>query len=317
MSPATDYPHDRGTETTRPVPMFSAPGHRDTIWSDVKGKVARSRQINWEGGTAASHAIEKVTGAAEVRTRSLELHFSWNSGRAEADAQSGKQLHAYRNRPRYGLILPPGTGVEFRIEEKSAYKFVAIEFEPHYVLRVGELQHLCNVEIIEAWDYNHPLTWSLAQAIYQECESDGRQGLLYAETAIAFLALHVVRRLSNVMAPVRILQRGGLAPAVLNRACDYMVNRLAENVSLSEVAGIADLSLAHFSFAFKTSMGIAPHTWLRRQRVDRAKGMLLDPSFTLSAVALSVGFSTQSAFGAAFKRETGSPPAVWRRARLS
>jgi AraC family transcriptional regulator len=251
-----------------------------------------------------------------VRTRSLELHFSWNFGRAEADAQSGKQLRSYRNRPRYGFILPPGTGVEFRIEEKSAYRFLTMEFEPHYVLRVAELQHLCNVEIIEAWDYNHPLTWRLAQAIYEECESEARQGLVYAETAIAFLALHVVRSLSNVAAP-RLLRRGGLAPAVLNRACDYMVGRLAENVSLSEVAGIADLSLAHFSFAFKTSIGIAPHAWLRRQRVDRAKMLLLDPSLPLSAVALSVGFSTQSAFGAAFKRETGWAPAAWRRRRLS
>jgi hypothetical protein len=163
MSPAADNPHHGGTETTQPVPMFSAPGHRDTIWSDVKGKVARSRQIAWEGGSAAAHAIEKVSGAAEVRTRSLELHFSWNFGRAEADAQSGKQLRSSRDRPRYGLILPPGADVEFRIEEKSAYKFLAMEFEPDYVLRVAELQHLCGVEIIEAWDYNHPLTWRLAQ----------------------------------------------------------------------------------------------------------------------------------------------------------
>jgi AraC family transcriptional regulator len=218
VSPATHDPHGGATETIPPVPMFSAPGHQDTFWSDVKGKVARSRQIAWEGGTAATHAIERVSGAAEVRTRSLDLHFSWNFGRAEADAQSGKQLRSYRNRPRYGLILPPGTAVEFRIEEKSAYKFLAMEFEPHYVLRVAELQHLCNVEIIEAWDYNHPLTWRLAQAIYEECENDARQGLLYAETAIAFLALHVAKSLSNAAPPVRILCRGGLAPAVLNRS---------------------------------------------------------------------------------------------------
>jgi AraC family transcriptional regulator len=84
-----------------------------------------------------------------------------------------------------------------------------------------------------------------------------------------------------------------------------MVSRLPENVSLSQVARIADLSLAHFSFAFKTSMGVAPHGWFRRQRVDRAKGLLLDSSLSLSMVALALGFSNQSAFGAAFKRETG------------
>jgi hypothetical protein len=172
---SADNLRDGGADITQPVLMFSGPGHPDTLWSDVKGKVSLSRQIAWERGIAATHAIEKVSGAAEVRTRSLELHFSWNFGRAEAEAQSGRQLRLYRNRPRYGLILPPGTGVEFRIEEKSAYKFVAIEFEPHYVLRVAELQHLSGVEIIEAWDYNHPLTWRLAQAICEECESDARR----------------------------------------------------------------------------------------------------------------------------------------------
>ncbi|MEJ1974939.1 MAG: AraC family transcriptional regulator [Acetobacteraceae bacterium] len=257
-----------------------------------------------------------MSGAAEVRTRSLELHFSWNAGRAEADAQSGKRLQSYRNRPRYGLILPPETNVEFRIEEKSNYKFLAVEFEPHYVLRVAELQHLCGAEVIETWDYNHPLTWHLAQAIYDECESEARQGLLYAETAIAFLALHAVRTLSNITTPIRVHQRGGLAPTTLRRACEYMVSRLTEDVSLSEVAAIANLSLAHFSSAFKRSMGVSPHTWFRRQRVDRAKVLLLNGDLSLSAIAQSVGFANQSAFGVAFKRETGWTPAAWRRMRL-
>jgi hypothetical protein len=36
--------------TEHPVAMFSAPGHRDTLWSDVKGNVARSRQHRLRGG---------------------------------------------------------------------------------------------------------------------------------------------------------------------------------------------------------------------------------------------------------------------------
>ncbi len=70
-----------------PIAMFSAAGHQDTVWSDVKGSVAHSKMIKWAGGIAATHAINKVSGAAEVRTRSLELHFSWNSGVAEAEAE--------------------------------------------------------------------------------------------------------------------------------------------------------------------------------------------------------------------------------------
>ncbi len=82
-----DPPEVASDAVMPPVPMFSGPGHRDTVWTDVRGAVAGSRQITWAGGVAATHAITAVAGAAEVRTRSLELHFSWNSGRAEADAQ--------------------------------------------------------------------------------------------------------------------------------------------------------------------------------------------------------------------------------------
>jgi AraC family transcriptional regulator len=296
-----------------PVAMFSATGHQDTVWSDVKGSVAHSKMIKWMGGIAATHAITKVSGSAEVRTRSLELHFSWNSGVAEAEAESGKQVWAYKNRPRYGIILPPGANVEFRIKEKSNYRFLAMEFEPAYFLRAAELQHLGSVEFFESWEHDDPLTWHLAEAIFGECESGARQGLLYSETAATLLALQVIRNLSNRTGPTKYANRGGLAPAVLRRACDYMIHRLGDDISLSELANVSGLSVGHFAFAFKKSTGISPHGWLRRQRIDRAKALLRGHDVNLSSIAASVGFTSQSAFGVAFRKETGMTPTAWRR----
>jgi AraC family transcriptional regulator len=309
---STDPPVERALADP-PVAMFSAPGHPDTLWSDVKGSVAHSKMIKWAGGVAASHAIGKVSGAAEIRTRAFELHFSWNSGTADAEAESGKRVWAYKNRPRYGLILPPGTNVEFRIKEKSNYRFIAMEFEPAYLLRAAELQHLSNVEFFETWEHDDPLTWHLAEAIFEECESEARQGLLYSETASTLLALHVVRNLSNRPRPTNFLSRGGLTPAILRRACDYMVERLGDNISLSELASISGLSVGHFAFAFKQSTGVSPHGWLRRRRVDTAKALLRDRELSFSSIAISVGFANQSAFEAAFRKETGMTPTAWRR----
>lgn len=308
------FPSAPRVQAIRPVAMFSAPGHRDTLWSDVKGVVAQSKEIGWSGGTVAAHRIEKVSGAAAIRTQTLELQFSWNSGYVEADAESGKQIRAYKNRPCYGLILPPETSVEFRIKEKSNYQFLSIEFEPDYVLRIAELQHLRGFEIIETWDYNHPLTWQLAQAIHDECENDARQGLLYCETAIMLMVLHVVRHLSNSAHALKSFRRGGLAANVLRRACDYMTSHLGEEISLSEVANISDLSPGHFSFAFKKSTGVSPHAWLRRRRIDHAKTLLCHRDMSVAFIALAVGFANQSAFGVAFKKETGLTPTIWRRA---
>jgi AraC family transcriptional regulator len=300
-----------------PVAMFSAVGHQDTVWSDVKGSVARSRMIKWAGGVAATHAINKVSGGAEVRTRSLELHFSWNSGVAEAEAETGKRVWAYRNRPRYGLVLPPGTNVEFRIKEKSNYRFLAMEFEPAYFLKAAELQHLNTVEFIETWEHDHPLTWHLAEAIFEECESAARQGLLYSETAATLLALHIVRNLSSRDRATNVASRGGLAPVVLRRVSDYMISRLHDDISLSELAGISGLSVGHFAFAFKQSMGISPHGWLRRQRIDMAKSLLRSRDLSLPSIAANIGFANQSAFGVAFRKETGMTPTAWRRLHWS
>jgi AraC family transcriptional regulator len=296
-----------------PVAMFSAPGHPDTVWSDVKGSVGQSNAIKWSGGIAATHTIHKVSGAAEVRTRSVELHFSWNSGFVEAEAASGKRVWAYKNRPRYGLLLPPEANVEFNIKEKSNYRFLAMEFEHEYLLKAAEFQHLSTVEFVEAWEYDHPLTWHLAEAIAQECESGARQGLLYSETAVTLLALHIVRCLSNCTRSGNFLSRGGLAPAILRRACEYMISRLGDDLSLSEIASISGLSTGHFAFAFKQSMAIAPHAWLRRQRIDRAKALLCDRQLGMMYIAVSVGFSNQSAFSIAFRKETGMTPTAWRR----
>jgi AraC family transcriptional regulator len=297
--------------------MFGAPGHRDTIWSDVKGSVAHSRMIRWAGGVAASHTIDTVSGATEVRTRSVELHFSWGAGVAEAEAESGKRVWVYKNRPPYGFILPPGTNAEFRIKEKSNYRFLAMEFEPAYLLKSAELQHLSTVEFVEAWEHDHPLAWHLAEAIFEECESGARQGLLYFESAATLLALHVVRNLSNQARVTNVVSRGGLAPAILRRVCEYMIDRLGDDISLSELAAIGGLSASHFAFAFKQSMGISPHGWLRRERIDTAKALLPSRDLNLSFIAASVGFANQGAFGVAFRKETGMTPTAWRRLHCS
>jgi AraC family transcriptional regulator len=241
------------------------------------------------------------------------LHFSWNAGVAEAEAESGKRVWVHKNRPRYGFILPPGTNVEFRIKEKPNYRFLAMEFEPAYLLKTAELQHLNTVEFVEAREHDHPLTWHLAEAIFEECESGARQGLLYFESAATLLALHVVRNLSNQARVTNVVNRGGLAPAILRRVCDYMIDRLGDDISLSELAAIGGLSASHFAFAFKQSMGISPHSWLRRERIDTAKALLRSRDLNLSFIAASVGFANQGAFGVAFRKETGMTPTAWRR----
>jgi AraC family transcriptional regulator len=86
------------------------------------------------------------------------------------------------------------------------------------------------------------------------------------------------------------------------------------DVSLGALAGEAKLSRFHFCRAFKQSTGLAPHEWLRQRRIERAITMLRDKEVSIASIADALGYASQTAFGAAFKRMKGMTPSVWRSA---
>ncbi len=286
-------------------------GLRGPIHSTPDGTFDPTRRIAWRGGNATGFQIRSMVAESDVMASSIELHFIWNSGYIEGEAQSGGKIIQNENRPTFAFVLPPGTKVGFRLKEAVEYRQLSMELQPDFVLGAAGLETSGNFEVIEAWDYRDPLSWQLARVIYDECISRVPQGTLYVETAATLLAMHLVRNLSTVTR-LKAIRRGGLSPSLLRRACDYMMSRLEADISLREVAASIQLSTGHFSTAFKHSLGLAPHAWLRRQRIERAKTLLHDPNLDLTQVAMILGYANQSSFGVAFKRETGLTPMQWR-----
>ena len=69
--------------------------------------------------------------------------------------------------------------------------------------------------------------------------------------------------------------RGTLAPWQERRAKELLRANL-QGVPLKEVARECGLSVAHFSRAFRRTVGVAPHNWLIEQRIVRSKERLRD-----------------------------------------
>jgi AraC family transcriptional regulator len=85
-----------------------------------------------------------------------------------------------------------------------------------------------------------------------------------------------------------------------------MMSRLGEHISLQEVAASVQLSTGHFATAFKQSLGVAPHAWLRRQRIEQASRLFRDPNLDLTQIAIVVGYANQSSFGVGFRERPAS-----------
>jgi AraC-like DNA-binding protein len=113
-----------------------------------------------------------------------------------------------------------------------------------------------------------------------------------------------------------IARRGGLAPWQENRAKELLASNLDRELSLQDIARECQLSLAHFSKAFKASVGLTPHGWLQTCRIAHAKDLLLTSQLGLADIALSCGFADQSHFTRMFARVIGIGPGAWRRERL-
>lgn len=107
--------------------------------------------------------------------------------------------------------------------------------------------------------------------------------------------------------------RGGLAPWQLRRAQDHIRADLARAIHLQAVSDACGLSISHFARAFRQSTGIAPHSWLTRERIAQAKTMMRRGDRTLADIALACGFADQSHFTRAFAKDQGTTPGRWRR----
>jgi AraC family transcriptional regulator len=100
---------------------------------------------------------------------------------------------------------------------------------------------------------------------------------------------------------------------VLCRAIERMRSESDADVSLAALASDAGLSRFHFCRAFKETTGLSPHAWLRQHRLEQAMNMLRDTDESIVSVAAALGYSSQTAFAAAFRKLTGDTPSNWRK----
>lgn len=136
--------------------------------------------------------------------------------------------------------------------------------------------------------------------------------ILFGELATTLFARQLGRAHGGVGAPAR-LQRGGLAPCSLGRVREYVAAHLAGTIRLAQLAAVAGLSPFHFARAFKLSVGLSPHAYVVRCRIEEAKRLLATSSLPISDIARRTGFRGAGQLSTRFRASTGSAPSAFRR----
>lgn len=93
----------------------------------------------------------------------------------------------------------------------------------------------------------------------------------------------------------------------LQRAKSLIMDRLADNISLTEFTHETGLSRYHLIRSFKQTYGLSPHAFQLDQRIKKAKA-LLQQGKGLAETANTLGFADQSHFQRHFKKRIALTP---------
>ncbi len=132
-----------------------------------------------------------------------------------------------------------------------------------------------------------------------QLEQDGR---------LLFLLEQLIQRYADIRPS---LQPIGQETERIQQIREYLAENLTENVSLAQLAEIANLSPHHLNRVFSQTVGIPPHRYQIQLRVDRAKHLLLQ-GLQLRDVAEQAGFSDQNHLARHFKQLLGVTPGQYR-----
>jgi len=161
--------------------------------------------------------------------------------------------------------------------------------------------------------FHDSVLWRLAATLKNE-RTNGGGRLTHDGEALGLMLGHELARLNGTLAPPPLtVTRGGLSGWQRKKVADFIEEHLAEEVRLSALAGLVDLSPYHFARAFKQSFGVPPHRYHVGRRIERAKTLLAEQERPVTEIALILGFAETSSFSATFRKTTGTSPTAFRR----
>jgi AraC-like DNA-binding protein len=159
------------------------------------------------------------------------------------------------------------------------------------------------------------LGW-LIEAFVRE-QTEATVGADQACAAIAQLIfLEVLRAYVAEPAPEVVGWLRGMGDARLEPALGLIHAEPAGDWSVAELARRAGMSRTAFAVRFKAIMGLAPLTYLTDWRMRLARRGLAD-GIPIATLAPTLGYASEAAFSAAFKRVAGVAPKFYRRMALN
>lgn len=226
--------------------------------------------------------------------------------------QSHDRFHKRQMNPGDVSLHTIGELPNFRLHQ--TVELFEIVLMPQFIHQV--LQGMGNTvatDLVSSYGITDPQIQRIAASLKAELDMGCPGGQLLGESLATALVVHAFTHYSDQQ-QVDSEQLNGLPRSDLQRVLAFICDNLAQDLTLSALAGVIDLSPHYFAMQFKQSIGVTPHQYVVQQRIEKAKRLLLNSNTSVAEISYSVGFTNQSHLNFHFKRVMGVTPGQYRRA---
>jgi len=192
-------------------------------------------------------------------------------------------------------------------------EYLYCSFEEHFI---NSIMHEMDGKFSSEPDFRSLAhDWQVRQILtlmHSEVEAGGPSGLIYGDSlALAlgtrFLVLGTDLSLSQSSSPLV------LPPRKLTPVKELIEANLEGDLSLKILARESGYSRAHFARLFRAATGMTAHSYVLERRILRARRLLAQPDLSLTDIAASSGFATQSHLTSTFHKKFNITPNAFRR----
>lgn len=232
---------------------------------------------------------------------------------ATVEHRLGRTFHQHSYHSHEIMVIP--AHVSYWAIWQEPHEFSLLGMAPSFLEKIArESIKATQIELIPQFILVDSLIQQILLSLHADIIAGHPTGQLFGDSLAIALATRLLQN-HTVWKTRYPSAHGGLPTYLRDRALEFIESHLDQPFTLDQLADAMGMSVFYFCRQFKQTMGIAPHQYVTRRRIERAKELLWHSQLPITEIALQVGFATPSAFSQVFRRLTGTTPKAFRQQR--
>ena len=108
------------------------------------------------------------------------------------------------------------------------------------------------------------------------------------------------------------LQKNNIYSKPIDKCINYIYNNLHTRITVVQLADYIGLNPSYLSKLFKKETGISISIYIQTRKIEAAQNMLKYSEYSISEIASTLAFTTQSYFTEVFRKKVGMSPKKYR-----